>query len=223
MTRNPDNEYSQLATVFDLVWEEWRKELNTALPAIVQSYDGETKRAIVIPAITVRMKNGDERRRAPLYDVPVVHPGGGGFVVHMPLKKGDKVLLVYSQRGIAEFKRLWAEAAPDKDSLLSSRDAFAIPMGQGKEITVIDEDAVTLQREDGTGAVRITSDSVIIDVASGQDVHLGGESGEELATKSFVSAVFNSHTHPTSVGPTGPPTVPATLQAPNITTKTKAE
>lgn len=48
-----------------------------------------------------------------------------------------------------------------------------------------------------------------------------GGSPQELATKHFVNEVFNIHTHPTTLGPSGPPTPQAAIGS--LTTVLKGE
>ena len=63
-----------------------------------------------------------------------------------------------------------------------------------------------------------------ITVQAGEIV-LRGSSGatEELATKTFVEQVFDTHTHPSGVGPTGPPTLPSTTNPRSLTKVVTAE
>ena len=44
-----------------------------------------------------------------------------------PLERGDPVLLLYSQRGLANWKKTLGVAAPDTIGFFSEKDAFAIP------------------------------------------------------------------------------------------------
>ena len=64
-----------------------------------------TMRARVQPALRAIVSQPDgtdaPMDRAPIYDVPVVWPGGGGFVFHCNLIAGDTVWLMCSERGIA--------------------------------------------------------------------------------------------------------------------------
>ena len=71
--------------------------------------------------------DGDEVTRAPVRNVPVVFPSGGGFALTFPLRKGDPVLLVYSQRGLARWKKAPGVSTPDVDGFFSEKDAIAIP------------------------------------------------------------------------------------------------
>ena len=197
---------------------------HTALPGIVREYDGETKRARVQPAISLLEEDGGLVDRALLLDVPVVHPAGGGYVVHLPIAAGDAVMLVFSERGLTAFKRTFEQSAPDVDALMSERDAVAIPGFGALSISPVSGDALCIQREDGTVSVVITDGDVTINVPTGSNVHLGGDGGEELVTKSFLTRYFNTHIHPTPAGPSSPPTYPAPATPGNdVTTKTRGE
>lgn len=57
------------------------------------------------------------------------------------------------------------------------------------------------------------------------EIVLRGSSGstEELATKSFVTQVFDTHTHPTGVGPSGKPLLDSTTNPRSLTSIVKAE
>ena len=46
---------------------------------------------------------------------------------------------------------------------------------------------------------------------------------EELATKTFVQQVFDTHTHPSGVGPTGPPVLTSSTNPKSLTSVLKAE
>lgn len=76
---------------------------------------------------------------------------------------------------------------------------------QGSEITI-----------DGNGQkITVQANSVIVQGSS--------QMPEELATKTFVQMVFDTHTHPSGVGPTGPPLVLSTTNPKSITRVLKAE
>ena len=92
-------------------------------------------------------------------------------------------------------------------------------------ITFVDRSGSEIKLDAASGKVTITAtDDVEIHVGSADNVHIGGVSGEELATRTFVSSYFNAHIHPTPMGPSGTPVVPAPLTpGSDITKKTKGE
>lgn len=84
-----------------------RVGLNTAIPASIESYDEATRTARVkIHYSDHFASEGTEANREdwpPIPDCPVLFPRGGGFVFTWPLKKGDPVLVVFSQRSLQEW------------------------------------------------------------------------------------------------------------------------
>lgn len=92
-------------------------------------------------------------------------------------------------------------------------------------VTVRDATGNFVELKDGQ--VTVTSNgNVTVNVPSSSNVHIGGEGGQELATKTFVQQYFNTHTHVSGApgSPTSPPMQPAPL-APgqDITKKQKSE
>ena len=132
--RNPDVGYDHVITALEFHFEQKIKELNTSLPGVVQSYDAHARRAKVLPAIRHLLTDGSTMSRAPLIDVPVLHPQGGGYIIHMPIVKGDAVMLIFSQRGLTAFKETLIESDPDRDAVMALKDAVAIAGFGGEKV-----------------------------------------------------------------------------------------
>ena len=126
-SRNPELSDSKLLHAIRFSIDQRLKALNIARPGIIKEYDAETRRAKVEIGIDRLLNDGELVRPAPLADVPVLFPSGGGYVCHLPLAAGDPVMLLFSDRGLTEWKRLYAAAAPDRDAIFDARDALAIP------------------------------------------------------------------------------------------------
>jgi hypothetical protein len=94
---------SQLYQSFSVQWREMASQImqniRVALPAfLVQDMDVATQTVMVQIALQeiVKTTNGAESwDYPPISYVPVVLPRGGGFSLTLPLKKGDKGLLVF--------------------------------------------------------------------------------------------------------------------------------
>lgn len=90
-----------------MLQEDGQLEVNSSLPATVQAFDGKTKTCTVIPTISdFRETAGGgsaELEWKPLGNVPIAYPGGGGWVMSWPLKKGDPVLVIFCQRDLAQW------------------------------------------------------------------------------------------------------------------------
>lgn len=138
------------------------KNLNFALPGIIQTYDATRKRAVVLPAIDTLLPGDESMQKPPLANVPVLHPTGGGFVMQFPLERGNPVMLLVSQRGIVQFKRAYQRSLPTKTSFFSLSDAVAIPGFGAISISPARANAATLQTEDGTTFIAVSNGSVEI-------------------------------------------------------------
>ncbi len=138
------------------------KDLYTCMPGIVESYDAETRRAVVKGALRVVTTNKEEVEREAIHNVPVMFPSGGGFTMTFPLERGDPVLLLYSQRGLANWKKTLGVAAPDTIGFFSEKDAFAIPgfgptQGELEHMIAIESDGFHIRT---TGKLAIEAQDV---------------------------------------------------------------
>lgn len=140
------------------------KHAHFCLPGVVDAFDAATARIEVTPSIDQLIDRGEADLEAvarPLiFDVPVIYPNGGGYALTFPLAQGDDVMLVFSQRGMSEFKRKLAagevtsRSRPDEKVFFSINDAIAVPgFVQGPVV----DDAMTIQLPMG-GELRIGTD-----------------------------------------------------------------
>ena len=182
--RDPQATYSGPTQAIIFAIEEWvRLNLRTAMPGIVRAYDARTMRARVQPALRAIVSQPDGSTeamdRAPIYDVPVTWPGGGGYVFHCNLDAGDTVWLMFSERGLAEFKRTIELADPPPMVMFESRDAVAQPYraaeivpaegvtgGDIRDVTptgsgeITSVEGATLQSTDGAVYISVHDDRV---------------------------------------------------------------
>ncbi len=121
-------------SVSEVLEEATRRALQgvyTALPATVEGYDPATQTADCKPSIKRRIQKGDgsaEYQELPtIPKVPVAFPRGGGFVLSLPLAKGDRVLLVFSQAPIGEWQATGQVAEPLDGTLHGLGHCFAVP------------------------------------------------------------------------------------------------
>jgi hypothetical protein len=158
---NKEQIYENFSEAIDFILEQFKKSLNTSLPAIVQSYDPTTKRAKVLPAIRRLFTDGSSQSLPILIDVPVIFPSAGGFTITMPVKPNDSVLLVFTQRGLTNFKNNFTESMPT-DSLLNIQDAVAIVGFGALNITPASNSGCTMQDNTGVNAVIVEDGKVEI-------------------------------------------------------------
>lgn len=172
---NPELDYRSLTTALQHCIRQWATaNIHTALPGQVESYDANTRRAVIQPLIKLVVQPDDPTQpansieRSILVNVPVIHPLAGGLYVQLPVKQGDQGMILFSERGLTEFKQSGRMAMPDRTRMFD--DAVFLPVDFGHQpVSVVDSDAVVVQSVDGStsvavkpGAVTITASNVEI-------------------------------------------------------------
>lgn len=208
--RDSQATYNGPVQTIEFAIQEWaRQNIRTAVPGIVRHYDAGTMRARVQPALRaiVSQPDGTDEAmdRASIMDVPVTWQGAGGFVSHFPMAAGDTVWLMFSERGISEFKRTLALADPPPMVMFQARDAVALPW---RTAAITPVDGATIQTADGSvyvavEAARVTAKApnVVLD----GDVQITGSLAVDGSGLTHGSTnVGRTHVH-TAVTP-GPPT-----------------
>ena len=96
-----------------------------------------------------------------------------------------------------------------------------IKIGTNGAITVTGTNAVTVN---ATNAVTVNSsgDKITLQPGAGSTLELGSGAGEQLVLGNTFMSLFNSHIHPTGVGPSGSPTTPMSSSHLATNAKTKA-
>lgn len=153
----------------------WQANLWTAMPGIVQSYDGLKNTCVVQPAIMAEFRGQDgvwsPPFRMPLcLDVLVVWPGGGGFTMTFPLTEGDEVLLIWAARCIDGWYENGVVSPQPEYRMHSLSDGFALPQPRSRPNVVaggIARDSCQLRSNDGTTYVEIAMGGVVNVVAPG--------------------------------------------------------
>jgi len=168
----------------------WTGERAQVFVAQVTSYDRTTQRAEVQPVN--RAYYGDEETgeyrdwSGVLFDVPVVMPSFGQWVITADLVAGDYVLCIVSTRSIDEWKVNGGTGIDAQDERLCMLDdAVAIPglwpNADALSSDVARADELVLSRRDGSTQLRITDGEVIVTAAS---VKLGSPAASELVALS---------------------------------------
>jgi len=202
MSRSPE-----LSEVLNTLLEGALDELHVSLPGKVTRYDGSKQQADVQPLVKVWHEEEDGTRVARalpvVTGVPVVFPGGGGFVVQFPISVGDTVLLVFS--------------AVSLDKWLAGGGGPVDPEGGGAH-SLADAVAMPGLRSFKDARKQAPSGHVLI----GKD----GDPSEKAALGETIKAHFEAlktwleaHTHTVPiVGPAGttPTTTPVVLPSPTV-------
>lgn len=194
--------------------------VNVCMPGKIVKYDAQTQYADVQPILQSRRENGVLFTRAVIPNVPVKHPraSGGSAFVHMPIKAGDDVLLVFAQRSIDNWKTKGGVTDPADRRKFNFSDAIALIgcSALPDSFTVNDPDSIEIVNESGKLQVKADGTINIGDYAPAKSVALGEAVEARLsAIESKVTSLATasiSHTHNVVAlgSPTGPPTPPGT-------------
>lgn len=206
-------------------------ETRVSLPAVVESYDSESRSIQARPLIKVKYTDGQELEFPLINDVPVVFPRTQDFIFSFPLRKGDGVTLLVSDHALETWKGSKGQepAGYDDPRLHNITDAVAIPglFPLSASNPGTDPDSVQIVFKEAEVTIKPTGDvtiksptKVIIDAPQAELT--GG--GHYLLTDGFMQNLFLTHTHPTAApGPPSPPTPIVLPPQQYQTIKTKAE
>ena len=159
--KDPEKNYSNLTDALQFVFEQMLKSLYVDIPGIIESYDNTTKRAIVRPAIKLKRTTGQLESQASIVDVPVIWPGGGGFILYSQLVVGNPVTIWFSQRGITQFKETFVESSPGI-GLFNKEDAYIVAGFGALNITPATDAGISMQSDNGQNYIVIEDDIIKI-------------------------------------------------------------
>lgn len=163
--RNPLASYDKLAQALTFVIRQRLKEdVHTCLPGLIEAYDPETKRCSVQPALDLVKTDGETMPRAVLVDVPVWVHGGGGWLIHPRLRRGDAVLILFSERGLENWKAAQFKRTAPEDGYLADRDALVLPGFGLPSITPANpqDEGLSIQSEDGATRILLRDGEIEI-------------------------------------------------------------
>ena len=114
-------------SLLDAAIENKLKDVHTAVPGIIHSFDKDAQTAEVQPAIQ-RIYTDAGAMDLPLcLDVPVHFPTGmGKFHITWPVDEGDECLLIFSERCIDRWFAQGGTQEPDEYRMHDLSDGFAI-------------------------------------------------------------------------------------------------
>ena len=109
---------------------------------------------------------------------------------------------------------------PDVDGTMAGPGVGVVRTKGGHTLMLDDNgDVVLLAHGSGKASLRFTASGEVI--VSAETIKLGANATERVILGDSFMTVFNTHTHPTGVGPSGPPAQPMT--ASQLSTKVATE
>lgn len=165
MNAEPSNQPADDGTMAGTLRSTFRKLLQGVdgmLPARVLAYDRDRNVATVQPVIAVLTTAGQAVPRAQIAEVPVLALGGGGFVMHFPLRAGDFGWIEASDRDISLFTQSLGDTAPNTLRMHSFEDSRFIPdVLRNFEAGDVADDAMALQSLDGQVRIELSPAGVL--------------------------------------------------------------
>ena len=223
---------TEMADVLEAFREALQRNMHTAMPAVVVSYDATTKTANVKPTCKQPVKvtgehPSDEQgftyvELPTIPDVPVSFPSGGGYYVVFPLQPGDSVFLVFSETPMGEYLLNATVGAKPLDTRRHSLGyPIAIPGGARPDSKAIADSSATdlIVGKDGTDSqIKVSATDIQVGKGATDFVALASKVLTELNS---IRTQFNAHVHVETGASTNTPTVPMT--APNAVAATIAK
>ncbi len=187
--------------------------INTVMPGKVVKYENGFCSVQPIFKSVFQGFDGKEviKDKDIIENVPVLHSRGGGFIVDIPLKPDDLVILLFSQRSIDNYLETDGKSTldPQDSRLFDLSDCYALPVGITKrnKPNAYSSSDLVIKTEDGAGEFHMTL-SGDMNVKAGT-VRLGSLTADKalaLATDvknklDGIATNLNAHTHTTiSIG-----------------------
>jgi len=223
---------TEMVDVLEAFREAMQRNMHTAMPGVVVSYNHDKKTANVKPTCQQPVKVTGEHptdeqgftyvELPTIPDVPVSFPSGGGFYVVFPLQPGDAVFLVFSETPMGEYLLNGTVGAKPLDTRRHSLGyPMAIPGGARPDSKAIVDSSATdlIVGNDGTDSqIKVSATDIQIGKGATDFVALASKVLTELNS---IRSQFNLHVHVETGASTNTPTVPMT--APNSVAATIAK
>lgn len=136
-------------------------DVHTCLPGVLVSYDGQF--AQVRPTLAKQLANGQVLGAPLIARVPVCWPcgdvGGGQALISVPLRAGDPVLLIFSERALDDWLN-GSDGPPGDPRQFDLSDAFAMPMMRPGVVAAADLNRLSMRY--GPGSITISDAGEIV-------------------------------------------------------------
>jgi hypothetical protein len=187
------------------------RNVNTAMPGEIVSYEPSLNTAVIKPAFTRTYTDGTIVEIPNLEDVPIAFPRSGTAAITFPLKAGDSVLLVFCQRNIEQWKLFGGTVTPDTRKFNLS-DAVAIPgVYSASNPIPIEPDKFAMRNLfskiflSQNGDIEIEGLLGRIKVGKDGKISIGNGTIELLDLIDRLISAISAMTVTTALGPSGPP------------------
>lgn len=132
-------------------FEGMAREMRVSMPAKVLKYDKDKRLADVQPVFKRKYRDGKVEDSPVIYNVPVAHNQAGNSFVHMPLKEGHSVMLVFQDRSLEKWISSGGVHDPEDTRAHHISDAIAYPGGypSNEPLKINNPDDLIIGHSDG--------------------------------------------------------------------------
>jgi hypothetical protein len=187
--------------------------IHTCMPGKILSYDGEKRRANVLPLIKKKYLDNSELSYKPITDVPVSFYGVNECYIQLPDSefKDQNVILIFSQRALDSWVINGKENTPLSFRKFSVTDAIAI-----LSISAFNK------KWTKSNDLNIKYKTSRITIKQNGNIEMGASVFQKLVNEAFMT-LYNAHTH-ICASPGSPSTPPVVLMTNlQLTSKVQAE
>lgn len=200
--------------IFNIFGNWLMNMLQHSMPCIVESYDRKTNIAVLTPAINMALTTGEYVQRDKL-TASVWCFGGGGYLMNLPLKKGDSGWLIGADKDTSLFKQTKSISNPNTKQKHKYTFGYFIPdLVNGFSISPEDNGNLVIQNMGGTEKIslgqngtKLTSANLTISCPATTITGNVSVGGNVSVAGTMHSANYDAHTHTstTAGSPTSPP------------------
>jgi len=169
------------------------EDVHTCMPGRIESYSFKTQKATVKPLLKKVYLDGDVLDLPVLGNVPVIFPRTKTSGITFPINKGDKCLLIFSERSLEQWYLSGDNIEPGDRRRYDLSDAIAIP-----GLFSFAEKNIQTNNND----VEIHHKDQRITLKNNGDIEVGVKSLLKLINENF-KAQFDSHVHNFTAAPSG--------------------
>lgn len=126
-----------------------QSELHVCMPGVIERYDHTQQRADVVPLLRNRYADGQVTEPQVINNVPVVFPRSGGASLTMPVKRGDGVMLHFTDASLDEWLSSGGTVTPSDRRRHDLSDCIAVPGLVDFSAGETDPDNTVLQQDRG--------------------------------------------------------------------------
>lgn len=138
-------------------------DMQCCLPARIVSYDRDLNVATVQPLIMYTSVEGKTTSRTQLSGIPILSLGGGGFHISFPIKPGDLLWIVASDRDISSYMESLDEQPAPLSRCHSFSDCWGIPDVMRKyTINAGEKEAMVIQSTNAATRIAVFDDKVVV-------------------------------------------------------------